>query len=180
MSEGRAEAGAQEEQLPQAGPGAAVLLEDQRQLERGHHAAVAHHPLQAPAAFVHLQVHVKDAAAQPARLPGRQPQDLPGDAPRQRLRNQNRGAVQRGLLGAWQAAFQHGGQTLAAPVLSELSVPLGVHQAVIPEIQFWEQQGHSERGKMEQNQREDDEPGLNSQNKTTQIKSSTLRINIEF
>lgn len=136
VSEGRTEAGAQEEQVPEAGPGAAVLFEHQRQLEGGHHAAVTHDPLQAPAAFVHFQVNEKDAAAQPTRLPARQPQDLPGDAPRERLRHQNRGAVQRRLLGSRQAAFQHGGQVLAASVLGNVSGPLGIRQAVVPEVQF--------------------------------------------
>lgn len=136
VPEGGPEAGAQQEQLPEAGPGAAVLLEHQRQLEGGHHAAVAHDPLQPPAAFVRLQVNVEDAAAQPARLAARQPQHLPGDAPRQRLRHQDRGAVQRGLLGPRQAALQHGGQVLAAPVLGNVGGPLGIRQAVVPEVQF--------------------------------------------
>lgn len=71
VPEGRGEAGAHEQEVPQAGPGAAVLLEHQRELEGGHHRGVVHDALQTLAALVQLQVDVEDAAPQAAGLAGR-------------------------------------------------------------------------------------------------------------
>lgn len=136
VPERRRKAGAHEKEVPQAGPGAAVLLEHQSQLERGHHGGVVRDPLQPLAALVQLEVDVEDAAAQAAGLAGRQPHDFASYPPRQLLRYQHGGAVQRRLLGSGQAALEHLGQLLAGSVLRDVCVPLGLAQAAIPEVQF--------------------------------------------
>lgn len=99
MSERRGEAGSHQKEVPQAGPGRAVLLEHQSQLKRGHHGGIVCDPLQPLAALIQLQVDVEDTATQAAGLAGRQPQDFPSYSQGQLLRYQHRGAVQRRLLG---------------------------------------------------------------------------------
>lgn len=100
VPESRGKAGSHKKEVPQAGPGSAILLEHQSQLKCGHHSGVVHDPLQPLAALVQLQVDVEDAAAQAAGLAGRQPQDFPSYSPRQLLRYKHGGAVQRRLLGS--------------------------------------------------------------------------------
>lgn len=93
-------AGSHEKEVPQAGPGSAILFEHKSQLKCGHHGGIVHDAVQPLAALVQLQVDVEDAAAQAAGLAGRQPQDLASYSPRELLRYQHRGAVQRRLLGS--------------------------------------------------------------------------------
>lgn len=54
MSECWGEAGSHKEKVSQAGPGAAILLEHQSQLKRGHHGGIVHDALQPLAALVQL------------------------------------------------------------------------------------------------------------------------------
>lgn len=136
MPETWGEAGSHEQKVSQAGPGAAVLLEHQSQLKGGHHGGIVHDALQPLAALVQLQVDVEDAAAQATGLAGGQPQHLPGYSPGQLLRYQHRGAVQRCLLSSRQAVLKRLGQLLAGSVLRDICVPLGLSQAVMPEIQL--------------------------------------------
>lgn len=75
-------AGSHEKEVPQAGPGGAVLLEKESQLKRGHHGGIVHDALELLAAIVQLQVDVENGAAQAAGLARRQPQDLTGYPPR--------------------------------------------------------------------------------------------------
>lgn len=137
VSESRGEARPHEEEVPQAGPSRAVLLEHQRQLKGGHHRGIVGDPLQLLAAFLHLQVDVEDAAAQAAGLAGSQAQHLAGYPTRQLLWNQDEGAVQRCFLGTGQAAFKHFGQLVTGSVLCDIRRPLWLSQAVIPEIQLY-------------------------------------------
>lgn len=100
LSESRGEAGSHKKEVPQAGPGGAILLEHKCQLKCGHHTGVVHDALQPLAALVQLQVDVEDAATQAAGLARRQPQHFPSYPPRELLGYQYRGAVQRCLLGS--------------------------------------------------------------------------------
>lgn len=134
---GNGEAAPQEEQVPQAGPSPAVLPQHQRQLERGHHAAVQRDALQASAALVHLQVDVEDAASQATGLAGRQAHHLAGHTPRQALGHQHGGAVQNALLGVGQAGLQHLGQLLADLVLRGVGRPQGFRATPLPGVQLW-------------------------------------------
>lgn len=137
VSERRGKAAAHEEEVPQAGPGRSVLLEHQRELERGHHGGVVHDTLQLLAALVQLQVDVQDAASEAAGLAGRQQQHLPRYSAQELLWYQHRGAVQRRLLGSEQALLKHGSQLLTRSVCGDVGVPLGLSQAVVPEVQLW-------------------------------------------
>lgn len=130
-------AASHEEEVPQAGPCPAVLLQHQGQLERGHHGSIQSDALQPLAALVQLQVDVEDAATQATGLAGRQPQNLPSHAPCQPLWYQHRGAVQYCLLGPRQAALQHPGQLLTAPVVRDISRPRGLRSTAVPEVQLW-------------------------------------------
>lgn len=132
--------GSHKEEVPQAGPSSAILLEHKRQFKRGHHSGVVHNAFQPLAALLQLQVDVEDAATQAAGLTRCQTQDFPSYPSCELLRYQHRGAVQRCLLGSRQAVLKHLGQLLTGSVFRDICTPLGLSQAVIPEIQFWGKQ----------------------------------------
>lgn len=101
MPEARREAGTDKEEVPEAGPGTTVLLEDQRQLEGGHHTGIVHYAVQLLAGVLQLQVDVQHAATQAAGLARWKPQHIAGYPPGQFLGHQHFGAVQFGLFGPW-------------------------------------------------------------------------------